>query len=145
MSVICELVGNVVASYWDGVIAAEDGQTVVSVTGSGYERTRESLVAMAIMAPTVKRPTLEFGKFIYAHHPQMREMYRSIHIAILAKGFVATSLKSFVTLSLMDGTGGKLSVHDTVEQAWAAAEAFGRMTVPLETVRTRLRAKGAQF
>lgn len=145
MPVMCELVGNVFATYWDGVISAEDAQTVVSKTNLASGQIREPLVAMAIMAPTVKRPTIEAGKFIYANHPKMQELHQSIHIVVLARGAVAAGLKVFATLNLIGGTGGKLCVHDTVEQAWAEAEKFGRVHVPMETVLTRLRFKGASI
>lgn len=124
MSVKNIVVGNILVTYWDEVMAVEEVREVGEDIKRLYERVGP-IVSLVILGHNFKRPPMDVVEFMSAGQEEMQGYHRSIHYLVLVQGFIAASVMSIVGRVLTVGSGGRVHFHKTAEEALSKAEEYG--------------------
>lgn len=142
MTVRFFVAGRVFVNVWSGASILEDAKRTLLEARQAHARLGLScrLAGVGILDYDWQRPGQDVRELMSESHKEMRTYHDSIHIVPLMKRtFLTSAAISIATLLFSGGTGGRLHINKTVDEALQTAELYGELLVARADVLAHLR------
>jgi len=135
------LLGNVLVNCWSDTADVGEVDQAFQAARRAYSEVGK-ISNIAVMAPSMKFPTLASIDRMRKDREQMISFHRSVHHLLLFTGSGAVRAMTLIASTLMEGTRGIMHINKTAKEAIESAKTYGPLNVEEERIYQQLKLYG---